>query len=379
MSGQRTTGDAGAESGGAAGGRERSSAVLCGGCRDNRLDSERLFGDGRFQHADGRARFVATRPRMPQHATDAEYPLALNTGRVRDQWHTMTRTGRAAKLAGHTPECFVDLHPQDALLAGVREGELARVRSAWGALVARVRHSGGIARGGVFVPIHWNGQTASDARVGALVNPVVDPISGEPEFKHTPVTVEPFPVDWHAFILTRRGADLDALTYWTRVQETECVRYEAAGRGRIRDRADWARQLVDEHDPRADWLEYEDASEGIYRAVLLSGDQLQAVVFISSRPDLPPRTWLAAQFGKTIDARTRAALLAGQPLGQRDDGPVVCSCFGVGAGTIKQAIIKRRLCSVQEVTACLKAGGNCGSCIPEIRKLLDSTGQRSTA
>src|SRR5205085_97765 len=72
--------------------------------------TERLFGDGRFAHADGRARFVATRARLPAHAVDAEYPLVLNTGRVRDQWHTMTRTGRSARLAEHVLEPFVDLH-----------------------------------------------------------------------------------------------------------------------------------------------------------------------------------------------------------------------------------------------------------------------------
>jgi assimilatory nitrate reductase catalytic subunit len=84
------------------------------------------------------------------------------------------------------------------LLCGVREGELARVTSRWGAMVARVTHGGGIARGSVFVPIHWSGQTASDARVGALVNPVVDPVSGEPEFKHTPVRSNPSCVEWQA-------------------------------------------------------------------------------------------------------------------------------------------------------------------------------------
>ncbi|MGD7129882.1 molybdopterin oxidoreductase family protein, partial [Ralstonia pseudosolanacearum] len=87
----------------------------------------RLFSDGRFAHADGRARFVPTAARAPVHAPDSDYPLILNTGRVRDQWHTMTRTGRAPKLADHVPEPFVDLHPHDALLAGVREGALARV------------------------------------------------------------------------------------------------------------------------------------------------------------------------------------------------------------------------------------------------------------
>lgn len=188
-----------------------------------------LFADGRFAHATGRARFVATPPRLPMHAVDEDYPLALNTGRMRDQWHTMTRTGKSPRLAGHTPEPIVDLHPNDALLCGVREGELARVASRWGAMVARVTHSGGIARGSVFVPIHWSDQTASDARVGALVNPVVDPVSGEPEFKHTPVRVEPFVVEWQAFVLSRTALAVDGVANWTRVQGDGFVRYEMGG------------------------------------------------------------------------------------------------------------------------------------------------------
>jgi assimilatory nitrate reductase catalytic subunit len=123
----------------------------------------RLFEDKRYRHADGRARFIATPPRAPANAVDDDYPLVLNTGRVRDQWHTMTRTGKSAKLAGHIGEAFIDMHPQDALACGVREGELARVSSRWGSMVARVQHGGGMSRGSVFVPIHWNDQVASDA------------------------------------------------------------------------------------------------------------------------------------------------------------------------------------------------------------------------
>ncbi len=131
----------------------------------------RLFKDNVYAHADGKARFIATATRSPVNAVSEDFPLALNTGRVRDQWHTMTRTGKSATLADHIAESFVDIHPQDALLHGVREGELARVTSQWGAMVARVQHGGGIARGSVFIPIHWSGQTSSDARVGALVIP----------------------------------------------------------------------------------------------------------------------------------------------------------------------------------------------------------------
>ncbi|MFC5509834.1 molybdopterin-dependent oxidoreductase [Massilia jejuensis] len=330
----------------------------------------RLFADGRFAHANGRARFVATAPRAPVHAVDGEFPLALNTGRLRDQWHTMTRTGKSARLAGHTPEPFIDLHPNDALLYGVREGELARLTSRWGAMVARVTHGGGIARGSVFAPIHWSGQTASDARVGALVNPVVDPVSGEPEFKHTPVRVEPFVVEWQAFVLSRTALAVHDVANWTRVQGDGFVRYELAGRGPAH--AEWARTVLNV-DEQADWIEYDDVGAGVYRAAHVLEGRLEACVFVARRAaPLPPRQWLAGLFGQEkLAPMDRATLLAGRaPQLGPDPGPTVCSCFGVGRNTMCTAIRKQGLRSPAAVTACLKAGGNCGSCLPEIARLL---------
>ena len=329
----------------------------------------RLFADGRFAHASGKARFVATAPRAPVHAVDADFPLVLNTGRLRDQWHTMTRTGKSPLLANHAPEPSIDLHPHDALLCGVREGELARVISRWGAMVARVAHGGGIARGSVFVPIHWSGQTASDARVGALVNPVVDPVSGEPEFKHTPVRVEPFVVEWQAFVLSRTPLAVDAVANWTRVQGAGFVRYELGGRGPAH--AGWARTLL-KIDEEADWIEYDDAGAGVYRAAHLVEGRLHACIFVTRGGALPPRQWLAGLFAQeTLAPSERATLLAGRaPLAGMDPGPTVCSCFGVGRNTIHAAIRKHGLETTAQVTGCLRAGGNCGSCVPEIGKLL---------
>ncbi|PHV04834.1 nitrate reductase [Janthinobacterium sp. BJB412] len=343
---------------------------------DGRVEvSQRLFADGRFAHADGKARFIATTPRAPVNAVCEDFPLALNTGRVRDQWHTMTRTGKSAKLADHVAESFVDMHPQDALLHGVREGELARVSTKWGAMVARVQHGGGIARGSVFIPIHWSGQSASDARVGALVNPVVDPVSGEPEFKHTPVRVEQFRVSWHGFILSRQELGLDAVAHWTRIQGRDFARYELAGRNTISDFGLWARALLGVDGEDADWLEYEDRSAGVYRAVHLSDDRIDQCVFVSPRQDMPSRAWLASLFGKErLSEIDRVGLLVGQPVEKgADAGPTVCSCFGVGRNTICEAIRSQDLSSVAQVTACVKAGGNCGSCVPEIKKLLVET------
>jgi len=332
----------------------------------------RLFGDGRYAHAGGRARFVATPARLPVHATDRDYPLILNTGRVRDQWHTMTRTGKAPRLTGHVPEPFVDMHPYDALRCGVREGELARVQSRWGAMVARVEHGGGMLVGNVFVPIHWNEQFASDARVGGVVNPVADPISGEPEFKHTPVRVEPFPVRWYGFALSRRRLAPDGLSYWTSIQGDRFHRYEIAHRERPSECGAWARAWLGVIDAEADWLEYEDRSTGVYRAAHVIDDRIESCVFLSSRPDLPARHWLAGLFVRQqLEEADRVALLIGEPANSvAATGPMVCSCFGVGRNTICEAIRTQGLETPAQITACLRAGGNCGSCVPELGQLL---------
>jgi len=340
--------------------------------------SMRLFGDKRFAHPDGRARFVATVARAPFHAPGGDYPLVLNTGRVRDQWHTMTRTGKSARLAEHIPEPFIDMHPQDALLWGVKAGELARVTSRWGAVVARVQHGGGIARGSVFMPIHWSGQTASDARVGTVVNPAVDPVSGEPEFKHTPVRIEPFGVAWYGFILSRSELPLLDAAHWTRIQGRGFIRYELAGRLPMRDAAGWGRTLLGlgAADEDADWIEAEDRSGGVYRAAHLAGGRIEACLLVSARQDLPGRAWLAEMFARDeLAPRERLQLLAGRAREQGvDPGPTVCSCFGVGRKTIEIAIRRDGLTEAAQVTACVKAGGNCGSCVPEIRALLAEAG-----
>ncbi len=327
--------------------------------------------EGHFFHADRRARFVPTVPHLPAGALDAEFPLVLNTGRIRDQWHTMSRSGKSPRLMTHLPEPYVDMHAQDALLCGVRAGELVRVVTRWGSLVARLRCSGELPRRMVFVPIHWNSTHAADARVGALVNPVVDPLSGEPEFKHTPARVTAFVVAWQGFILSRRKLDMSDAAWWSMAGGEHFSRYEIAGRQVPGQWSAWARRMLGAS-PGADWLEYTDVETGIYRAAYVVDERLEGCVFLSPRPDLPPRSWLSSLFGQpALDDLDRAALLTGRPLEAGTDvGPVVCACFGVGRNTLCAAIREFRLTSAQEIGRRLRAGTNCGSCLPELKTLL---------
>ena len=339
--------------------------------------TQRLFEDGRFQHADGKARFVPTPPSGPGSAVDEDFPFVLNTGRIRDQWHTMTRTSRSPRLNEHLPEPFVDLHAQDALSLAVREGELARLTTARGSAVVRVRTSGEMTRGCAFAPIHWSAENASQARAGALVSAIVDPISGEPEFKHTPARVEPFPVEWHGFILSRTPLSITDVTWWTVVRGKAFWRYELAGREVPRDWAGWMRHRLGALEMSSDYLDYHDPASGIYRAAHLVRDSLAACLYISRRPDLPERGWLAGLFDKpALSAVERGGLLAGRPPGAREDaGPLVCSCFAVGRNTLRRAIAQHTLTDTRQVGARCRAGTNCGSCLPEIRALLAERAQ----
>jgi assimilatory nitrate reductase catalytic subunit len=337
----------------------------------------RLCAD-RFYHPDQRARLIPTVPRAPKFERDEEYPMVLNTGRIRDQWHTMTRTGRAARLSAHLPEPFADLNPADALRLGVREGGLVRIVTRWGSMVTRSRLSEEIRRGAVFIPIHWSDRNASDARVGALVSPAVDALSGEPEFKHTPCRIEPFLVSWHGFVLTRRALDLGAVTWWTVSQGKGHLRCEVAGRYVPRDWSAWTRRLLGA-EAEADWVDYEDRGSGIYRAAYFIEERLEACLFLSPRTDLPSRVWLGSLFGeKPLDAGQRRWLLSGRARdGELDTGAVVCACFGVGRRAI-ESTIAGGCRDVRALGTRLRAGTNCGSCVPELRRLIASAEQGST-
>ena len=331
-----------------------------------------MFADGKFLHPDHRARFIAVTPRAPAHAPSPDYPLVLNTGRVRDHWHTMTRTGKSGKLSAHVAEPFIEVSPADALRYSVRTGELAHVRTLWGQMVVRVQVDNEIPAGRVFAPIHWSDAFASDARVGALANPALDPVSGQPELKHTPVAIEPFAADWYGVVYSRQPLPVPETAWWTRVQGDGFVRYEIVGRSF----PDWAREArrmlaVPESDA-TDWIEYRDPARRLYRGAWFDGEKLQASIHIDCRPELPDRAWLAKLFaGGKLNGPTRASLLAGRTLDGADVGPLVCSCFGVGRNAI--AACARELgarATAVEIGKRLKCGTNCGSCVPEIQQII---------
>ncbi|CAA9891358.1 Nitrate reductase [Candidatus Methylobacter favarea] len=333
----------------------------------------RIFDDGKFYTATGKARFIAIEPRLPVNLPDKVYPLVLNTGRLRDQWHTMTRTAIAAKLNQHKPEPFVEVHPTDARRHELLPNTLATIESRWGSMVARVQITDSQQQGSLFVPMHWTGQLASRGRMGALVNPVVDPVSKQPECKHTPVRIEAYQPVWHGFILSRRELNITEPEYLVKIKGEQFYRYELAGETLPENWQDWARKnLWNTPVENSQWQEYQDSGINNYRAAHIVDNRLESLIFIGGDINLPERSWLTSLFAHAeLEKDDRKSLLTGlPPLGVPDIGPVVCACFNVGEKTIQTAIREKNLRTPQQVGQYLKAGTNCGSCVPEIKALL---------
>ena len=336
-----------------------------------RAGDRRLFTDGDFFTDDRRGRFVPVG--LPPVATDELFPLRLNTGRIRDQWHTMTRTGKAARLCRHIAEPFIEVHLDDAHPAGLADGGWAEVSTAHGRCVMRVRISEAQQRGTIFAPIHWSAENSSHGRIGALVHPLTDAVSGQPDSKATPARIAPVSFRYRGFIVSRSALSLDC-AYWVRVRQDHGWLHLVAMNEAPAAWRDWLSRFVD-GGADGELLELSDGLGGAYRAALLRRGRLDAAVVLTTADSLPASGWLARLLAEpSIDGATRRALLAGRlPEGAADQGPTVCACFGVGLNRIVEAIAEQRLSSAAAIGQCVKAGTNCGSCVPELRRILADT------
>ena len=233
----------------------------------------------RCSFADGG--FLCERPQGPLRRAGNYRPLrtgaisraavaALNTGRIRDQWHTMTRSGISPRLGQHLPEPFVEVHPDDAIRFGVAEGDFARVATDYGQCILKVVVSEGQQRGMLFAPIHWSEETASAARVGALVAPFTDPYSGQPENKATPASIVPHEYVFRGFALSRLKLPLPDHVWWARVTVSGGYGYLLADNADLARWQSWLRSVTG-----SDLAEYRDFGGGDYRAASFAEDRIE--------------------------------------------------------------------------------------------------------
>ena len=308
----------------------------------------------------------------PPSKTARAFPLVLNTGRIRDQWHTMTRTAKAPRLMSHVAEPFVEVHPSDAARYELRDCGLAVVRSRRAEVVLRVIVSAGQKPGSVFVPIHWTDQFSSRGRVDALVEGHTDPVSGQPEFKFTPVALEAYPASWQGFAVLEQLPQRAALDYWALARTKGGFRLELAGLSPVEDWTALAHDLLSLTEG-ADLLAYHDAGTGQYRFAAFNGDRMTGALFLARDPVSVSRSWACEQLRQTVsEPRDRLRMLAGRAArGGEDRGAIVCSCFEVGVKQITNAVLTGRCGTVEQVGKELRAGTNCGSCRTEIRKIIE--------
>jgi assimilatory nitrate reductase catalytic subunit len=337
----------------------------------NRPKGSRFFANGNFFTPDRRARFVATPYRPPAQRPDARYPFVLNSGRLRDQWHTMTRTAKSVRLMTHAPEPVVEVNPRDADRLGLIDGDIAEIESATGRALLRIAISDAQRPGRLFAPIHWSAPHASRARIGALIAGATDPVSGQPEFKHAAVSLHPFAARWHAFAAGRTRPSVRIAEYVAVAPTHAGYRCELAGTNAPANWDVFARSILGLPDGHTELLTYRDAKAGHSRFAAFDSGVLIGALFVSTRPLNVARTWLADLVGSEVAPDERLRILAGRPAERgRDRGPIVCACMDVSRDEIIAAITSGRAATVAEIGQCTAAGTNCGSCRSEIRRIL---------
>ncbi|MGC3983460.1 MAG: molybdopterin-dependent oxidoreductase [Pseudorhodoferax sp.] len=368
----------------------------------------RLYEDGRFATADGRARFAVTPYRPVAEPRDARYPFSLNTGRLRDQWHGMSRTGTLGRLFGHVPEPVVQMHAQDMARHRLADGDLVYLTSRRGSIVVPVAASADLGASQAFIAMHWGpeylgGRSSTGtalAGVNALTTPQHCPVSRQPELKHTPVKILKAELPWSLLAMAwlpdgealRVRAQLRALA--DALPFVSCVPFGDAGAGA--GRTGVLLRAAGHEAPDSgllaqieqllglaglDTLRYADPRRGQRRAVRLQRDGAAAhVVGVLLAGDTRAEAWIRTLLQDQVPAqdfgRQLLSFQAKAPAGVQSRGKVVCSCFGVSETAIRDRLAQCSGSGAQRLAAlqgALQCGTNCGSCVPELKRMVRAT------
>jgi len=343
---------------------------------DAREGLARRYTDGLFATDNGRARFHATRYQPVADAVNARYPFRLTTGRLRDQWHGMSRTGRLGRLFSHAPEPALTMQSMDATRRGLNDGDLVRVSSRRGTLVLPVQLSRDVQSGAVYAPMHWSGQFMSSGGINETTHGAVDPHSKQPELKHAAVRIERAELPWRVFA-ARRGDTLamhtalqpllKACTYASiSFEDDDLIVLRAAHDEAPHGWLERVYHALDLHKGN-DTLEYRDARRHMDKRVIWRDDVIDGFVLAGdvANADTLMTQLRAAQ--RWIGPRF-AAFSAQRQTAPRDR--VVCSCKQVKESRINEAIANGA--SVPELKAALGCGTVCGSCVPELKRMCET-------
>jgi len=361
----------------------------------------RLYTDRRFATDDGRARFAAVRYVPVAERVDARYPFRLNTGRLRDQWHGMSRTGAVAALCAHAESPALEMHPADLGRRGLAAGELVRVESRRGHVVVPVAASEAVQPGAVFLPMHWGSATLAgrgSAGINAVTASATCPSSKQPELKHAAVRVAKAGLPWPlvAIGVPQRADDLlllrERARQWAATCDFASVVVLDGPRPGVLLRAAHAGPLGDEDLAAldghfaldgADVVRYDDRRRAIARRIRIVDGRIAALRLSG---DVAAEAWLKSWLVDGVNIGTRRADLLLPAAPAYDTAPlrgrVVCHCTGVGeraiaacaarcAGSAGDALV--------QVQAELRCGTHCGSCLPELRQMIAAHAARVVA
>jgi assimilatory nitrate reductase catalytic subunit len=342
----------------------------------------RLYGDGRFPTANGRAQFQADPYRAAKEKRETRYSLTLNTGRLRDQWHGMSRTGTAARLFGHVPEAVLSLHPDELRRRRLQAGDLIKVRSRRGSLILPVQADEGIRPGQAYLPMHWGNRFLKGLGTNVLTQPAFDPLSKQPELKHAGIEVDKVELPWTFFALVEGEVQSRFEALRPLFDDFAYASLTLTGRERPALLINAACAVAPEAEllARIDHLlgltqgpvlAYDDPRKTVGKRVRIEDGRITAIRLAG---ESLARDWLKGLWEEgSADADLRRWLLAPltTPPGAASStarSKTLCNCLNVSESAICAGI--ERGLDLDGLKQELKCGTSCGSCVPEIKRLL---------